>query len=153
MTRRNTQRGSLVVETALVGSIFIMMILGVMDFGRIYYCRSTLKYAVSQGARFATTGGTLEDANNEVLSREDSIIYLIRQLAGFSDLVPEDIDVTATTSGGTTVAGAGGPGDVVTVRASYRVEVISPYLYPLFDEGTYEFEALTSFRNEEYPDA
>ena len=51
------------------------------------------------------------------------------------------------------MAGPGGPGDVVTVRASYRVEVISPYLYRFFDHGIYEFEALTSFRNEEYPEA
>ena len=153
MTRRRKQRGALVLEMAIVGSIFTMMLLGIMDFGRIYYCESTLKYAVSQGARFATTGAVLEDENSDAMSREDSIIYMIRQLAGFSDLTVDDIGMTAVTSDGATVAGAGGPGDVVTVRAAYRVEVISPYLFPFFDEGRYEFEALTSFRNEEFPEA
>jgi Flp pilus assembly protein TadG len=153
MTGRTNERGALVLEMAIVGSIFIMLLLGIMDFGRIYYAESTLKYAVSQGTRFATTGAVLEDESNNAMSREDSIIYMIRQLAGFSDLTADDIDVTAVTSGGATVAGPGGPGDVVTVRASYRVAVISPYLFHFFDQGQYEFEALTSFRNEEFPQA
>ena len=153
MTRNTRQHGALVLEMGIVGAIFIMLILGVMDFSRIYYCQSTLKYAVSQGARFATTGGALQDENEEPLTREESIVLMIRELAGFSDFVDDDIDITAVTSGGSTVVGPGGPGDVVTVRAEYHVDVLSPYLYPFFTEGRYTFEAVTTFRNEEFPEA
>jgi Flp pilus assembly protein TadG len=153
MTRRNHQHGALVLEMGIVGAIFIMLILGVMDFSRIYYCQSTLKYAVSQGARFATTGGALEDENEELLTREESIVLMIRELAGFSDFADDDIYITAVTSGGATVVGPGGPGDVVTVRAEYRVDVLSPYLYHFFTDGRYTFEAVTTFRNEEFPEA
>ena len=153
MTGRNHQRGALLLEMGIVGAMFIMLILGIMDFSRIYYCQSTLKYAVSQGARFATTGGALENESDELLTREESIVYMIRELAGFSDLSDADIDITATTSGGQTVAGPGGPGDVVTVRAAYGVDVLSPYLFHFFSGGRYTFEAVTTFRNEEFPEA
>ena len=153
MMGRNRQRGAVVLEMGIVGAVFIMLILGIMDFSRIYYCQSTLKYAVSQGARFATTGSALADENEELLTREESIVYMIRELAGFSDLSDDDIEITAVTTGGQAVAGPGGPGDVVTVRANYRVDVLSPYLFHFFTEGQYAFEAVTTFRNEEFPEA
>jgi hypothetical protein len=150
---RQKQRGSVVVETALGSVLFFALLFGIFDFGHVFYCESTLKYAVSQAARFGTTGNTLpnEDNPGTQLSREDSILTVIRDLTGFQDLDPSDITVSAVTSGGAQVAGAGGPGDLVTVRAAYGVSLISPYLSRVFSDGVYRFEIVTTFKNEEFP--
>jgi hypothetical protein len=152
---RRVQKGSVVVEMALAGAIFFAVLFGIFDFGHVFYCESTLKYAVSQAARFGTTGNHIVDAADPdtKLSREESILHIIRDLSGFKNLGPGDVVISAVTGGGAPMAGAGGPGDVVTVRAQYEVPLISPYLYPLFDGGRYRFEVVTTFKNEEFPQA
>ena len=152
---RESDRGAVVVETALASVLFFALILGIFDFGHVFYCESTLKYAVSQAARFGTTGGTLPDDENPGtrLSREDSILNVIRHLTGFDDIDPSQVTVSAVNRSGAPVAGAGGPGDVVTVRARYGVDLVSPYLSAIFSDGVYEFEVLTTFKNEEFPSA
>jgi Flp pilus assembly protein TadG len=149
-----SQRGAVSVEIALASVLFCATLLAVFDFGRMYYYQSRLKHAVSQATRFATTGNTLEDPDNPgiTLSRVDSILLMIRQLSGFAELPSEDVTIVAISSGGTETPGAGGPGDVVTVTVQYRVDILTPYLAPLFDQGQYHFSATTSFRNEEFPE-
>jgi hypothetical protein len=149
-----SQRGVVSVEIALASVLFCATLLAVFDFGRMYYYQARLKYAVSQATRFATTGSMLEDPDNpgNTLSRVDSILLMIRQLSGFAELPSEDVTIVAISPGGAETAGAGGPGDVVTVTVQYRVELITPYLAPLFEDGLYQFSATTSFRNEEFPD-
>lgn len=148
-------RGAVVVETALGSVLFFALLFGIFDFGHVFYCQSTLRYAVSQAARYGTTGNTLPDEDNPGtrMSREDSILTVIRDLTGFSDLDPSDVSVSAVTSGGALVAGAGGPGDLVTVRSEYGVSLISPYLSRIFSDGVYRFEVVTTFKNEEFPTA
>jgi Flp pilus assembly protein TadG len=152
---RSKERGGVVVELAFAGVLFFAVLFGVFDFGHMFYRESTLKYAVSQAARFATTGGQLPDEDNPgtLMSREDSILSVIRDLTGFTDLGPSDITISAVSGGGSAIVGAGGPGDVVTVRAQYAVPIISPYLSPVFEDGVYRFEVVTTFKNEEFPQA
>ena len=51
---RGDRRGVSVVEFALLAPVFIMMIVGVAQMGILYYAHSSLRNAVSEGARFAT---------------------------------------------------------------------------------------------------
>ncbi|RMD81511.1 MAG: pilus assembly protein [Candidatus Dadabacteria bacterium] len=145
-------RGSVLVEAAIASVLLVVLIAALVDFGRIGYSRSRLKYAVSQAARFATTGARLEDPAHpgQALSRGDSIVALIHSLSGLSDPNRLSVTITATTPDGRTVAGAGGPGDVVTVRARYRVPLVAPFLAALFPDGELEITAATTFRNEEF---
>jgi hypothetical protein len=151
---RHAQKGSVMVEIALGSVVFFALTIGIFDLGRMYHYQARLKFAVSQATRFATTGNTLEDSGNPgtQLSRADSIIYMIRELSGF-DIPSADIEISAITGSGATVAGAGSPGDVVVVTATHRVNVITPFLSSMFEEGQFEFHATTSFRNEEFPDS
>lgn len=48
------RRGVSVVEFALIAPIFILMIVAVTQFGALYYAHSSLRNAVSEGARYAT---------------------------------------------------------------------------------------------------
>lgn len=146
------QKGSVVVETALASVVFFMLVVGILDFGRMQYLRSNLQHAVSQSTRFATLGSTLEDPNSpgNKLSREESIRYMIQKLASLPDLQSSDIKIGAISTDGTVTPGAGGPGDVITVQATYRVSLVAPYLYLAFPDGQYMFTCSTSFRNEEF---
>jgi len=151
---KRNQRGAVSIEIAVSSVVLFASLLSVFDFGRMYFYQSRLKYAVSQATRFATIGNVIEDPNNpgSDLSRADSIVVMIRELSGFVDMADGDISVVSLAGDGSQVPGAGGPGDVVSVTATYRIAVVAPYLSALFDEGSYEFSATTTFRNEEFPD-
>jgi Flp pilus assembly protein TadG len=151
----SNQRGAVSVDLAVSSLMFLVALVAVFDFGRMYYYQSRLTYAVTQSARIASADNIIDDAVDSAanLSRADSIVLTIKQLSGFDGLSEADIDVISLGAGGATIAGAGGPGDVVTVTATYRVDVIAPYLSALFDDGAYEFSATTTFRNEELPEA
>ena len=146
------QTGSTVVEVAVASVVLIVLIAGLIDFGRVGYARSRLKYAVSQAARFATTGNAVDDPANpgHKLSRPDSVVTLIQSLSGLSDSSRLIVSMEAVTPDGRTIPGPGGPGDVVTVRASYRLQLVAPYLTAMFPGGEFAVTAATTFRNEEF---
>lgn len=131
--------------------LFMMVTVGILDFGRVLYYRSNLKHAVSQSARFAITGNSLDDPNSpgQRLTREASIISRIRQLSGMS-INTSDVEIAAIDSDGNFHRGAGGPGDVVTVRVSHTVKLLAPYIDTVLPDGLLTFTTTTSFRNEEF---
>jgi len=47
------ERGSVAVEFALVAPIFLMFVIGLVDYGRLFWAKSTIQYAVEQTARYA----------------------------------------------------------------------------------------------------
>lgn len=144
-------RGVISVEMAISGVMFFAALLAVLDFGRMYFFQSRLTYAVSQATRFATMGDTLERPTGPgaSVSRAQSISRMIRELSGFDDLGDDDIDIVHIGPGAVTVAGAGGPGDVVTVTASYRIDIMAPHVAALFDGGVFRISAATTARNEQ----
>jgi hypothetical protein len=151
-TNRKTSAGSVIVEVALATTVLMLLVLACMDFGRMHFSRSRLQYAVSQAARFATIGSTLPDPSRPGtnLSRGESIVTLLRDLSGLRDLASKDVVVTSVDESGRSVAGPGGPGDVVVVVASYRVPLVTPFLSDAFG-GSFRFTCRTTYRNEEFP--
>ncbi len=144
----------MVTEAALASVAFAMFLFSIFDFCHIYYVRSMLQHAVSEAARYATIGGTMEDPLNpgQQLSREDSVLAVIDNYS-LVYIDQGDISLTAINGSGQQVAGPGGPGDVMTVRVTHSVDIITPLLGTLFPPGGYEFSTSASFRNEEFPGA
>jgi Flp pilus assembly protein TadG len=147
---RQRARGSIFIETAFTTAAFVLLLLAVLDLGRMQYYRVSLAHAVSQAARFATTGNTLTEDDGSSMSREDAIIAKIKQLSQNLNLAPSDVDITSRDGQGVVHNGAGGPGDVVTIEVSYSVPVVAPVLRGFFPQGKYGFTCSTSFRNEEF---
>ena len=54
--RRLDESGQTIVEFALVGSIFLLLVFGMFDLAYYFYGRVTLQNAVRQAARYAITG-------------------------------------------------------------------------------------------------
>lgn len=53
---RDGERGQALVETALVLPMFLILILGIVDFGRAYQQHITVSGAAREGARLGVTG-------------------------------------------------------------------------------------------------
>jgi hypothetical protein len=50
---RRQERGTVAIEFAVVFPLFIMMLLGLVEFGRYLWADNTLRHAVQEGARCA----------------------------------------------------------------------------------------------------
>jgi hypothetical protein len=53
--RQSNERGSTLVEFSLTGSIFLLALFGVLDFGRMLWAHNALADAARQGARYAVS--------------------------------------------------------------------------------------------------
>jgi hypothetical protein len=52
---QNNERGSTLVEFSLAGSVFLLALFGVLDFGRLLWVHNALADAARQGARYAVS--------------------------------------------------------------------------------------------------
>ncbi len=57
--RRNPQRSQAIVEFSLIAPILIVLLFGVIDFGRLIYVYATLNQAANEGARVAVRDSPL----------------------------------------------------------------------------------------------
>ena len=146
------QRGVVTVETSFAAVLLVILITATMDFANMHYKRSALQHAVSQAARFAVTGSTVVDPSDsgKRLTREASIYHLVKKLSHIDDFGSDDLAVYVVGSNGSLTRGPGSAGDVIMVRASYRVGLVTPGLAKLFPDGQYSFTCSARFRNEEF---
>ena len=56
-------RGATLVEFAMVLPVFVLLLFGIIEFGRYFFVQHTLQFATREGTRLALVGGTLADAN------------------------------------------------------------------------------------------
>lgn len=113
MTPR-TDRGAAMVEMALVLPILVLLIFGIIEFGRGYYTRTTLTHAAREAVRVAAL-----DSGDPVQTARDRAANL------------DETAITVTVSPDPCV-----PGDPVTVTLEYDHD----YSVPLFGTGTWSFE-------------
>jgi len=112
--RKKTQpRGQSLVEIALTFPILVMLLLGLLDFGRAYYALVILNDAAAEGAAYAAT-------------RQDGGDIVLRvQAAEATSLVPMDT-VAVEVSPGPYSVGSG-----VTVTATYQMPIYTPFVNAL----------------------
>ncbi|MCK5166785.1 MAG: pilus assembly protein [Rhodospirillaceae bacterium] len=55
-------RGVAAVEFAIVLPVFIMLIMGIVDFGRIYWIKSAMQFVVEQSTRYAMVNTSISEA-------------------------------------------------------------------------------------------
>src|SRR5438128_12426722 len=64
--RGNSQRSQAIVEFSLIAPILIILLFGIVDFGRLIYTYATLNQAVNEGARMAIRDSPLLPTNVDV---------------------------------------------------------------------------------------
>jgi len=145
MAKFKDQRGQAMVELALVIPLIILLILAIIDFGRVYSAQLVLNHAVRAGARSAVVLDTSKpeyDSNSEIKTK---ISAMINDDAQYITVNPADITITAI---------PWAVGSYVTVTASYKVELTAPIVRQIIDgrdgttDGHYEIESQVIMRRE-----
>jgi Flp pilus assembly protein TadG len=110
--RRTGSRGASAVEFALILPILILLLFGIIEFGRGYNARNTITHAAREGARAAAVDdGSLATATAAVVGAAPNL------------------------SGLTVTVSACDPGEPFTVTVAYDLD----YEIPLFGGGTFSF--------------
>ena len=108
-----SEKGQAALEFALVLPILLLLVCGIVDFGRILYTKNTLTSMSEQAARYASLDYTNTDAE---------IDTYVRTNAGVSD----------TSAGTLTVAVAPTPtrvsGNTVKITLTYKIYYITPFM-------------------------
>jgi Flp pilus assembly protein TadG len=151
-------KGSSAVEFAIALPFFIMLVIGVIEFGWYFFVQHTLQYATREGMRLALVGRQLTDGSGNTLSREASIIQTIKKEASLA-VKPEALMISIYTVDDSTFAdptswesqqNAGSPGDYMRVRTRYNHKVFTPLIPYFFKADHFWIVAEGTYRNELY---
>lgn len=83
ITPNRGERGATALEFALVAPVFLLFILGIVDFGRLFWVKNLMQYGAEQTARYAMVSPSATDtdletyANTEVGDLQDGIAYAV----------------------------------------------------------------------------
>lgn len=134
------QRGQAIVELALVVPLIILLILAIIDFGRIYSAQLVLNHAVRAGARAAVVLDTSTYNTNALVKTKLSTI--VNDDAQYITVDSADITITSLPwTAGTTY---------VTVQATYKVALAAPIVKQIFGDadGNREIGSQVTMRRE-----
>jgi TadE-like protein len=151
--KKNHDSGLALIETAISLLVFLLLVMGTMDFGFLFSTKLTLQNAVRQAGRYAITGQCITGSGGCSESRYNSII---QTLEGASDGILNgsnigDVSIMCTNTGGGCPNNAGGPGDIVTITVTYPYRFMTGPIGAFFSGGTYTIKVGSSFRNEMFP--
>jgi Flp pilus assembly protein TadG len=111
------QSGAALVEFALVATILMILIMGMIDFGRALYTKNSLTNAAREGGRFAAVQGDVATRIDEV---KDTVISHMSPFGGAA-LTRSQITVNLNyATGSTTVI------ESTTIEIAYPFEPITP---------------------------
>jgi hypothetical protein len=141
------RRGLSILETAIAIPIFLLILFGIVDIGRVLFAHLTLQHAVREAGRFAVTGRTLPGSSGSH-PRLDSILQVIVTDSAPFPITSGNVHVSSASGG---QGNPGGPGDTVTLEVVYRVVLLTPLIGEFFSGGGVVVDVSTTFRNEPFP--
>ena len=124
------RRGAVALEFALGLPIFIAMIYGVFEFGRIFWTQNTMEFAIEEAARFTMVNPNATNAQ---------IIDIVEDKAVGLDVARIDVNIVFeqdNTGTGT------GPRAFVKITGTYNYVPIIPLVLPVVGGGGIDFTAL-----------
>ncbi len=129
MRVRNRERGASLPETAIVMTVLLALIFGIMEFGRVMYTYAFVAQLARQGARWAIVRGSQCTVLDHCNAQSSDVQNYVRSLSvGGTD--PNKINVTATWPQSQCPPGSSGnaPGCVVSVNVSYQYKFLAPFV-------------------------
>ncbi len=154
---RWSPRGSTVIEVALLMGPFLLLLVGIMEFGMYYFHQHTLQYATREGMRLATVGGQLKDEDGELMDRKASIIKAIKDKASVAINIDEN-NIRIFKVGDNyqnpddwedANPSAGNPADYMRVVVTYDHEFATSLIGGFFgNDNIITMEARGTYRNE-----
>ncbi len=131
MKVRHHERGTVLVEFALLSTLLLMMIFGILETSRAVYTFHLVSNAARLGARYAIVRGSTcaQTLPGCSAATPDEIQAYVRSISPAID--PNALSVTTTWANGVGCVG-GAPnqaaGCIVTVAASYTFQSVLPLL-------------------------
>ncbi|HAE38984.1 MAG TPA: hypothetical protein DCG57_10155 [Candidatus Riflebacteria bacterium] len=141
--RKSLHRGQALVEMALVLPVFILIIIGIFDFGRVLHCWATLNYQCVRAARESTrrinpllTGNMMIPSAFPTLSEAAAVFNQYRSPMMAADSYLDQNTTTYKDAAGNSVpvkvlfsqTGIGTTASKVTIKASFTLSMITPLL-------------------------
>ncbi len=108
--RYTNQRGQALVELALILPVLLLLVFGIIEFGRIYASNLMISNAAREGARAASLGVPDED-----------IVIIVKDRCAFLDAAKLDIDITPVPPERAT-------GNPVNIDVNYPLEIKTPII-------------------------
>ncbi|MGE5473738.1 MAG: TadE family protein [Ignavibacteriales bacterium] len=122
-------KGQTLVEMALILPIFLMLIMGMIEFGRIFNAYLIVTNASREGARIAVVGGTDTDINNRIITSTNTLKQEVLSIT----ISPEETSRTRGTQ--------------VTVTVHYDLEMICPIISGIIP-NPFPIDSITVMRME-----
>lgn len=150
------ERGSTTVEFAIVGSLLFAVILGIVDFGQLFWTNLTMQYAVREGVRYAVTGQTgLAPTAPNATARCDAAVAKIKEqsMGLYERTTSKTVFKTIASDGSIATLGAGscyGASQVIVVQVDSAAKAWTPILASLLTNGEYRFSVSTTMKNEAF---
>lgn len=124
---RTSERGAVAVEFALLAPVLVMLLLGIMEFGRAYNVQTTLTNAAREGVRVMAIGNKESDALTATTNASGTLS---------PKLVNSDITFAFQTIPPTTPAPTScAPGSQVTVTIKYSLSTMTGIAGPFAMTG------------------
>ncbi|HEY9079906.1 TadE family protein [Magnetovibrio sp.] len=73
-TAAKNRHGAVTVEFAIAAPMFLIFVMGLIDFGRLYWIKSTMQFAVEQTARYAMVNPSASTATLESYAEGESTV-------------------------------------------------------------------------------
>ena len=105
----HNKKGQSIVELALILPILLMLLFGILEFGRVYGAYMMIHHSARDGVRVSAVGGT----NTEVQTAVQGSTTALEQ---------DDLTISITKTG------TGSRGDIVTVTVGYDITLIAPLI-------------------------
>ncbi len=152
---RRRERGSAVVEMALIAPLVILLLIGIIEMSLVFYTTLTMQYAVREGARYAVTGRVDKDPATANQQRYLAVVQAIKNnSAGLYTKVNPVISVNGTVYASSSAYSStmfGGPGDIVVIRLDCTWPLATPLIAAFFTGGKYKFAVAATMQNESFP--
>ncbi|WP_218939074.1 TadE/TadG family type IV pilus assembly protein [Lysinibacillus antri] len=110
-----SQKGNAMVELALVLPILILLLCGIIDFGRVFHVYLTIDHAGREAARTASLG-KFSDVVTIAVDKSGSLISASDVTVSYSD--PNKVS-----------------GSLATVKIDYQITFLTPIIQPFFPTG------------------
>ena len=130
---RCRRRGMTTMEFAMILPFIIALILGVVEFGTMFYSWMTIQKAAQSAARFASTGEGEEEGTRETQTIQVAEEWMITLDKGTKEITISSWP-TPVASGDGATGSAGGPCGLVQVAVVYNYHPFTPVVGDILPE-------------------
>ncbi len=130
-------KGGVAVEFAIVGTLFILLIAGVIDFGHAWYMKQIITNASREGARYGVTYQTNSSGARVAPNTFNPTIksYILTKYLA-NQVLPTDANPNVTVAGAGYTSGNKGAALEVTVTATKTWFMVSGFIPGLGNQKT-----------------